>query len=360
MVSDLAADPLLQQRERPDPAVLPDDDLAVEHGAVGKRLRERDDLRKALADELLAARPDPHLAHALDQLRADAVVLPLDQPVVRGAEPGGEIALGDVELVRKEERIRLAEVERAGLGRRRQLEIALGARRRALVGVAHHALGDELGVDAGALGERALHEQPADADPELAADQLVEQEPPGRVELVPVRGDARFLLGGREAAQRQQPLLDPLGEAEVARARRRRQHVRDGLGEVADRLVAGVEQPVVDAGAAARGRPQDGVRHHLAGLAAGEEVHRPRGVARRRFGEVALQRVDLGERRGAAVELGEEAREALHASASSACTAAAAAASVAPAASSSSWPYSVTNADASNPCSASQRTITAS
>ena len=37
LVSDLAADALLQQRERRDPAVLPDDDLAVEHGAVGQR-----------------------------------------------------------------------------------------------------------------------------------------------------------------------------------------------------------------------------------------------------------------------------------------------------------------------------------
>ena len=57
-------------------------------------------------------------------------------------------------------------------------------------------------------------------------------------------------------------------------------------------------------------------RHHLARLAAGEEVDRPGGVARRGLGEVALQRVDLGERRGARVELGEEAREALHAPAS--------------------------------------------
>ena len=100
-----------------------------------------------------------------------------------------------------------------------------------------------------AFGERALHEQLADADAKAAADQLVEQEAPGVSSSSQYDGDARGLLLGREAAQRQQALLDPLGEAEVARRARRRQHVRDGLGEVADRLVAGVEEPVVDAGA---------------------------------------------------------------------------------------------------------------
>jgi hypothetical protein len=252
--------------------------------------------------------------------------------------------------MREEERVRLADVERPRLGRRGELREALGARRRALVGVAHHPLRDELGVDAGAFGERALHEQLRNADPELAADQLVEEKSPGGVELVPILGNATRLLDRRQPAQRQQPLLDPFGEAEVARARRRRQHVRDRLGEIADRLVARVEQPLVDAGAAARGRPQHRVRNDLAGLAASEEEDRPRRVARRGAREVALQGVDLGERRGAAVELSEELREALHSPRSSP-----------PAGSSSSWsPYSVANADASKPCSVSQRTITAS
>ena len=138
---------------------------------------------------------------------------------------------------------------------RGELRVALGARRRAAVGVAHQALRDELGVDAGAFGERALDQQLADADAKAAADQLVEQEAPRRCRARPSTAATRArLLVGVEAAQRQQALLDPLGEADVAGPLGRRQHVRDRLGEVADRLVALVEQPVVDAGAAARDR----------------------------------------------------------------------------------------------------------
>ena len=55
-----------------------------------------------------------------------------------------------------------------------------------------------------------------------AADQLDEQEAARRVELVPVAGDARGLLGRRQAAQRQQALLDPLGEGQVGRLPRPR------------------------------------------------------------------------------------------------------------------------------------------
>jgi hypothetical protein len=121
--------------------------------------------------------------------------------------------------------------------------------------------------------------------------------------------------------------------------------VGDGLGEVADGLVAGVEEPGVDAGPLAGECRQQGARHDLARLAAGQEVHRPGRVARRGGREVALQRIDLGARRRRRVELGEELREPLHAAASS-C--------------SSFSPYSVSNELASSPWSESQRTITAS
>ena len=154
----------------------------------------------------------------------------------------------------------------------------------------------------------------------------------------------------------QQALLDPLGQAEVALVRRRRQHVRDGLGEIADRLVAGVEQPVVDAGAAAGDRPQHAARHDLARLAAGEKVHRPGRVARRGVGEVALQRIDLGKRGGARVELGEERGR----SASCGASPRGGTGADGSARSSSLSPYSVSKALASRPCSPSQRTITAS
>ena len=113
----LAADALLQERERRHLAVLPDHRLAVEHGAVGQRRGGGDDLREALGDEFLAARPDPDLRGPLDQLRADAVVLPLDDPVAGRRELRLELLGQQIELVGEEERIRLAEIERAGRGR---------------------------------------------------------------------------------------------------------------------------------------------------------------------------------------------------------------------------------------------------
>ena len=42
-------------------AVAPRDELAIEHHAIGQRCRRGDDLRKALGDEILAARPDEAL-----------------------------------------------------------------------------------------------------------------------------------------------------------------------------------------------------------------------------------------------------------------------------------------------------------
>ena len=119
-------------------------------------------------------------ARALDELRADAVVLPLDDPVGRRAEPRRELARP---ASRAGGRGRTDTAGRASSGPASpdavSCGVALGARRRAPVGVAHHALRDQLGVDAGALGERALHQQLADADAEAAADQLVEQEAAG-------------------------------------------------------------------------------------------------------------------------------------------------------------------------------------
>ena len=107
-----------------------------------------------------------------------------------------------------------------------------------------------LGVDAGALGERALHQQLADADAEAAADQLVEEEAPG------VSSSSQYEATRAACSSGDRPRSgSSRSSTHSARprslSRRRRQHVGDGLGEVADRLVAGVEQPGVDAGALA-------------------------------------------------------------------------------------------------------------
>ena len=64
-------------------ARLPRENLAIDHGAVRQRRAERGDFGKALGDQILAARPQPHAAAALDELRANAVPLPFDQPIRR-------------------------------------------------------------------------------------------------------------------------------------------------------------------------------------------------------------------------------------------------------------------------------------
>ena len=266
------------------PAVAPSfhtSDLAVEHACRrAAPARSGDDLREALGDELFAARPDPDLAAALDELRADAVVLPFDQPVA-----GGPSRARTRRAARRSDA--RGRTDTAGRRRRRRAGVArdqrrIARRRRAptrAVGVAHHALRDELGVEPGELGQRALHQQLADADAKAAADQLVEQEAARRIELVQWPGRRLGLLLGRSAAQRQQPRLDPLREALVVALARRRQHVRDGLGEIADRLIALLEQPLGDARHGAARVAQARRRHHLARLAAGEEIHRPGRIA---------------------------------------------------------------------------------
>ena len=109
LVQRLAPDALLQQRERREARVrFPHHQLAVEHRAVGQRLRQRLDLGEAPFHQLLAARPDPHAPRAPDELRADAVVLPFDEPVRGRAEPGLEVVQRQIDRMRQEEGIGLA------------------------------------------------------------------------------------------------------------------------------------------------------------------------------------------------------------------------------------------------------------
>ena len=216
--------------------------------------------------------------------------------------------------MRQKKRVRLAGFHgSAGLGRGQAL-VVRRSRHELGVGVAHHALGQHLGIQPGVAGQRALHQQLADADSETTANQLGEQEALRRAQLVPVGGDALCLVCCIGATQRQQPLLDPASQAHITLPARRRQHMGDGFGQVTHRLVAGVEQPVVDAGAAAGQFTQRLRGHHLARLAAGQEVHGPGRVVRFGRCEILGQRLHLGAGGGARIQLGKELREALHSS----------------------------------------------
>ncbi len=251
--------------------------------------------------------------------------------------------------MREEERIRLARLGRRGRLRRiDQQRIARSIGRVALVGVAHEPLRQQLRVDARRFRQRAQHQALRHADAEAAADQLGQQETARGIELAPValqRGRDRL---GRLAAQREQPLLDPHVQRQLDRLRRRRQHVGDGLGEVADDVVALVEQPFRDARRLARGAAQQAGGHGLARLAAGQEVERPRRVGGLGAAEIQQQRVGLLLRRRRRVQRREQGRELLHGASAGAGSSASLA--------SSSSPYSVLNAPDSSPCSARKRT----
>ena len=88
---DLAAKSLLQAREDREAverivrelACRRDEDheLAVDRRARGQRTRQRLEIGIGVGDELFAARPQAPVLAALQELRADAVELPFDDPV---------------------------------------------------------------------------------------------------------------------------------------------------------------------------------------------------------------------------------------------------------------------------------------
>ena len=363
----LAADPLLQQVERRGSFAVgqPDQDLTVEHRPIRPRLRHGHDLRESVGHQLLAARPDPHLPSAAHHLRADAVVLPLNQPVAGRAEHRFEIGQRHIDRVREEERIRLPGIQPRQTVLRHQPRKTCSIRPGRLVGVAHHALRHRLGIEPSPLGQRALHQQLADADAKATADQLGQQESLVGVEFVPVLRNARRLRLRRIATQGQQALLDPNGEADIAALRSRRQHMSDRLGQIADSLIALLEQPVIDAGTLTGERSQHPRRHRLTRFSSRQEVHRPGRIGRLSNGEVALQCIDLGRggragiefriERGKAPQFGTPAGSVSGVSGSDAASTGNGGGSPA-----SSCPNSVLNDPVCSPCCASHRTITAS
>ena len=77
----LTSDPLLQRGKRQRAAVTKREHFAVQHRAVGQVGRGGGDLGKSVCDQFLPARPEVDRVSAANELRADAVPLPLDLPV---------------------------------------------------------------------------------------------------------------------------------------------------------------------------------------------------------------------------------------------------------------------------------------
>ena len=117
---------------------------------------------------------------------------------------------------------------------------------------------------------------------------------------------------GRLAAQGQQVVQQPVGQRAFNGRGRFGQQQADGFGQVAHGFVAFVEQPFGQAGRRARLLAQHARGHQLARFAAGEKVHGPRRIGRRRGAQVVLQCGLLGQAGRAGVERAVEGGEGVH------------------------------------------------
>ena len=240
---------------------------------------------------------------AADQLRADAVPFPFDLPLGRVAEVR-DIAF---QRIGEAERVGPADIGVAGVGGD-QLAPEFGGG----LPLSHQAMRHDLGAmplaSARARTTR-LCETPTRNSPVIS---LFQTKRWRFVQLAPGLDEpaaARLVVG---LAQGQQALFDPVVQRQRAGGGGRRQEQRDGFGEVADGVVALVEQPVRDAGLF------DGPLRELArfqealGTAADQEVDGPGGVLGLGGGEVALEGLDLVVGLGGLVERGVEFGEGLH------------------------------------------------
>jgi hypothetical protein len=106
-------------------------------------------------------------------------------------------------------------------------------------------------VDAGGLGQRAGHQLLADAHAKAAGEQLVEDEALGGSELSQASRIAALRVLVRLAASARRRAIQWLSGRSVSR-RGFGQDQRDGLGQVADDGIAGLEEPERDARALRR------------------------------------------------------------------------------------------------------------
>ena len=71
------------------------------------------------------------------------------------------------------------------------------------------------------------------------------------------------------------------------------QQSRDGLGKIADRVVAGIEEPIRQAGHFGGCAAQYLGGHDLARLAAGQHIHRPGCIGGGCIAQVMRERLEL-------------------------------------------------------------------
>ena len=157
--------------------------------------------------------------------------------------------------MREIERIGLARVERSRLGVRDlcdQRGEILRRRRAPRMRVADHALRHVLLIDACNFGQRLHDLQPRHADPKLAGDELEESET-----LIGRQMRRRSARAAHNSPLRRAGAASAGDRASMRRAAvfarvARRQQQREGLGEVADVLIAFLEEPSGQPGPRAR------------------------------------------------------------------------------------------------------------
>ena len=202
--------------------------------------------------------------------------------------------------------------------RRDQLGIGLGRGVAAGVGVAHHALGHAGHRQPGVRRQRALHQLPAHPHPKAACGQLDPKHAPERIELQPLGLHPGARLRLIEPTQGQDAIVQPNAQAGIVAVRAGHgQDMGDGLGQITDGLVARLKQPVGHARHLAGQLAQHGQADHPLGPATGQHIHGPGGIGPIGLRQMALQRSELGGRRGRGVEFGVQVGKLLHAPGSS-------------------------------------------
>ncbi len=193
-----------------------------------------------------------------------------------------------------------------------QRQVAFGAGPVGEVGVAHQALRYPFRIEVGQRGQGSGDQQLRDPDPEGAGDQLDADHQAEPVQLRPERGQARCLLFGWQAAQGQQPVLQPDGQTFLGAVANLGHQQGNGFGEVADGLVALLEQPFGQLRNCYGCRAQHLGRHQLAWPAAGQEVHRPGRIGGVGCAEIVAHGGQLGVVRGGGIETAVEGGEGFH------------------------------------------------
>ena len=251
-------------------APRPDDEqLSVEDGAIGEVFRRGNQLRKAIADELLAACPERRLPAAAHKLRPHPIPLPFHLPARHVAEHGR----GLIERRGEEERIGAAR-RRVGSGIEK-LEIIL----RRFQPRGDEALEDLRRLNARHDGQRPGHERPRHPDAQSPGEELVPHDPLRGAKAAPYLLDQRALpplvcLGADRIDRFPQAVGEPpplRGDVDRGVRHRLREEQRERLGEIADVGIALLDEPVGDPRHLGRPRPQKHRRYPPRLAPAGED-----------------------------------------------------------------------------------------